>query len=405
MVGQDLPDISDKKYNKWCERRVLVCADGERQRRASKIFVRRDLTPCEKSTFYLHELTDCEGIEFVAFSNAKIENHIIFSNGVVIVPCFISDLNHKNIKDPLVQATMKMERARRFIYDGWAPIRKWDVENVRNAIRNIDEALSLFCLNGRSYFEWEPKYPAPTESPQSVYNYEKHHNQQLEEVAKRLDSLSENDRIAIYRSIAWLNQGLRLNETTARFLFSILAIESLARYIEEEAAKDSPLAVLKAEKLTPTERHGQQEECIKVTLSKQLQENPIEAIKKAYFDCVIGIRRRMETHLTHVFKSNLYPCKLLFESRIHGKSLYELRHVIAHGTVDILSEEQRNFISQRIWDVERVARHYILTVFRDGLGIERFSESMKACLPIGNVVVRSEEMYQGPKHMAIIYQL
>jgi len=405
MTGRDLSSILARKYNAWCERRALVCADEDRVRRASAFLARRDLAPYERAAFYLHGLTGCEGLEFVAFSNARLENPIMLTNDIVLMPCFLSESEMKgqNFQDPLVRRTMEMARQNRFIYDGCIPIETWDEENVRKAIRSVDEALSIFCLNGRVYFEWEPKYPAPDES-KSSYSYEDQHLQELEGVAKVLDSLGEGDRVALYRSLAWLSQSLRLSEPAARFLFSILAIESLARYIEEEAPDESPLAVLRADRLTRTERRARRERCISDILSAWLQSDPTKAIDTAYSECM-GIKRRLKIHLEHLFTSDPEPIALLFEQKGEGKSLYDLRHVIAHGTVDALSEAQRDQIGQRVWDAERVARRYISAVVNMALGTEPFSKTMTGTMFIGvqNMVVSSEGMYRGPTHMADVY--
>lgn len=397
---QNLPNISARKYNTWCEKRALVCADQDKIRRATAFFTRRDLAPSERAAFYLHELTNCEGLEFVAFSNAELRNTILLPYGVVLVPCFLSDIDGQSAQDPLVQLTMKMVRESRFIYDGWIPIQTWDEQNVRKAVRNIEEALSVFCLRGRTFFDWEPKYPAPDEST-SIYKFESRHFQELEEITRILDSLGQGDRNALYRSLAWLSQGLRLNEPAARFFFSILAIESLATYIEEKAQDDSPLVVLRTRPFTEAER----EKCIEDCLLENLQDNPTEAIRRAYFDCVVSITQQLKRHFRQVFQSDPELFTLLFEQKVEGKSLYDLRHGVAHGSADALSEVQRERIQQRVWDAEKVARRYILTVFETALGAQPFSKGIKAALWLGiqNSVVSSEDMYQGPTHMAVLY--
>lgn len=395
-----MPSITTRKYNSWCEKRALVCADQDKIRRATAFFTRHDLAPSERATFYIHELTNCEGLEFVAFSNTELRNTILLPYGVVLVPCFLSDIDGQSAQNPLVQLTMKMVRESRFIYDGWIPIQTWDEQNVRKAVRNIDEALSVFCLRGRTFFDWEPKYPAPDEST-SIYKFESRHFQELEEITRILDSLGQGDRNALYRSLAWLSQGLRLNEPAARFFFSILAIESLATYIEEKAQDDSPLVVLRTRPFTEAER----EKCIEDCLLENLQDNPTEAIRRAYFDCVVSITQQLKRHFRHVFQSDPELFTLLFEQKVEGKSLYDLRHDVAHGSADALSEVQRERIQQRVWDAEKVARRYILTVFETALGAQPFSKGIKAALWLGiqNSVVSSEDMYQGPTHMAVLY--
>lgn len=401
-----LEQISKHKYNSWCERRPLVCPDEDRYYRAIAHLAKSDLTLFEKHAFYFYKLTGCEGLEFVAFSNARLNNPVLLANNIILVPCFLNDMRGKNVNEPLVQMTMKMELKGRFIYDGWVPIAIWDKKDVRKAIRSVDEALSIFCLSVSAFFEWEPKYLGANDRFLPSYTFEYQHIQELEQVVQLLESLSEDDRIAIYRSFAWLSQALRLREPAARFLFLILAIESLATYIEKgKLPANSPLASLRAKHFTPKEKREMRDKCIKDKLSQFLQQDPKKAIIKAYFDCIVGIKQQLHRHLEHIFKPEDEAVSLLFEKKYNGKSLYELRNLISHGAVDVLSKEQRDKIYQRVRDTEQLARRYILSVFEKAFGISPFRKKMSAGIsfPIQNMVVSREGMYKGPTHMAIIY--
>src|SRR4029450_946634 len=133
--------------------------------------------------------------------------------------------------------------------------------------------------------------------PHTSYDFEDHHLQDLEAIAGLLSALPEDDRVAVYRSIGWLSQAFRLDQPAARFLFCIFAIEALVTYIEEEAPDDSPLARLRAERLTRAERRARRERCIDETLGEWLQRNKTQAIEKSYFNCVEGIKQRLKRHL------------------------------------------------------------------------------------------------------------
>lgn len=244
LEQQNLPDNFPQRYNPWCQRRPLVCANQDQYRQAASFFAQGGLSPSEQAAFYLHELTGCAGFEFVAFSNVRLEGPVKLPNGVVLVPCFLDTTEGRGVRDPLVQLTSRMQQKSRFIYDGWVPIAIWNEQNVRRAIQSIDEALSVFCLSSRIFFDWKPKYPAPNDR-RSTYEFEEEHLKELESLSQTLDTLEEDDRTAIYRSLAWLSQGIRLDEPAARFLFSILAIESLVTYIEETAPNSSPLTMFK----------------------------------------------------------------------------------------------------------------------------------------------------------------
>ena len=83
----------------------------------------------------------------------------------------------------------------------------------------------------------------------------------------------------------------------------------------------------------------------------------------------------------------------------------KVRNIIAHGTVDALSEAQRDLIAQRIWDAEKIARRYILAVLKKALHFEPTQSVIYAAIFMGveNMITKTEDMHHGPIHMAIIY--
>ena len=99
------------------------------------------------------------------------------------------------------------------------------------------------------------------------------------------------------------------------------------------------------------------------------------------------------------------PITLLFEEKLEEKSLWDLRSLLAHGTLDALDETQRERIRQRVWDAESIARKYILMVLRKALGIQLFREKIIGSLFIGieNMILSREDMYRGPTYMAVLY--
>lgn len=404
MSAYDLPNGSGK-YNVWCERRPLVCADDERHFRAAAVFARLDLSPSEQAAYFLHDMTDCKGLEFVVFSNAEFSGPVLLTGGVILVPCFLHEIQGHGPDDQLLQLTLRMHSECRFIYDGWVPINTWDDAHVRRAVRSIDEALSILCLHGSISCDWEPKYSSPR-CLRSTYKLQEIHLLEFERLASPINALSESDKRALYRSLGWLSQSLRLSEPAAKFLFSVLAIEALAIYIETTAPdEESPFAALRAERVPRPERRARREECIHNVISEWLSKDPTKAVETAYFDCVVGIQRRLKAHLERVFGADREPVALLFEQQVEEKSLYALRHDIAHGTPDILSEAQRQQIHRRVWDIERTARRYIMEVLKVALGVQPLQEKLTASmpLPMQNAVLSSANMYQGPTHMAVLY--
>ena len=404
MNESDLKAIESKRYNQWCEKRPLV-SKGNDYLTASTFLAKSELTPYEKAAFYFHNLTGCAGFEFVIFSNAKFSKPITLPNQIIFVPCFLVSLVGRSMTDPVLHATLKMQKQARFVYDGWIPIDSWDESNIRNTIRAIDEALSIFSLQGSILIEWEPKYHA-TRDRKSSYDIDDEYISGVEKLSDKISELNGEDRIALYRSLGWFSQGLRLSEPAARFLFFMLTIESLATYIERNSNNESILRQKLANtRLSKGERKAIREKCIHEILSSCLSENPTKAVQEAYFNCVTGIRKLLMGHIDHVSKSNKEAMQLLFEPK--EGSLYELRNKIAHGGADALSEIERDRIRRRLWEAEQTTRRYLLTVISDALEVKLEQNSISASLFIGpgDMVPSNGRMHKGPKHMSIIYAL
>jgi hypothetical protein len=119
----------------------------------------------------------------------------------------------------------------------------------------------------------------------------------------------------------------------------------------------------------------------------------------------MGIRRLLQSHLASLFQEDTEPSDLLFNMKIDGKTLYDLRHEIAHGSMDSLSEAQREQVLIRAWDVECIARTYILKVLENITGYELAEhEIIEAISPrLREGVDSNESMYKGPIHMAEVY--
>ncbi|GAH87596.1 unnamed protein product, partial [marine sediment metagenome] len=215
----------------------------------------------------------------------------------------------------------------------------------------------------------EPKY-SPIMQGGTYHEFEREDVMPVKQLTEFLNRLEEVDARAFLTSIGWLSQSLRLSEPAAKFLFGILAIESLATYIEKESLDDSAFNKLRSAQLTKKQRKEQRQACIRDVMAQFLDTNPEKAVSTAYSDCIGGIKQRIQAHLVNIFCEDKEPVDLLFNLRVDGKTLYELRNEIAHGRVDALSEAQREAIFARAWDVERTARKYILKVLEIVTGHE-----------------------------------
>jgi len=402
MLESDLPQVSSNKFNNWCEKKGLISENETKTQKAFQYMVRKDLTRAEKSAFFLHELTECDGFEFVVFSSSKLTHHITLNEKIVLVPCFTMR-DRINLQDQISLKTLDMEKRSRFVYDGWVPISDWSEENVRKTLKKIDKALSSFSLKIGTYFEWFPKYEGQDQD--SSYQFTKEHLEELEKITSKIETLPQEDHEAVYRSIGWLSQAFRLDDPAAKFLFFILAVESLSYYIEKEAKDNSILLQLRADTRTKKERKENMQFCIEQNLG-DLEKNPVESIKKAYLNCIeTGSTQTIKSHIAKLHGEDSETFKLLFEKKGEEESLYNFRHKIAHGDIYTITESERQRIENRLWDAERVARGYLQKVIKNIFKIENISTKFTAEIYISpdNMIGGKGIRFHGPTHMAIVY--
>lgn len=408
MTLDELEQMRVTKFNDWGQRLPLatpdVVDDSEEYLLMVHRNVKRGSSPAVRSAFFVNEITNCQGFEFVAFSNARIDQPVKLPYSVVLFPCFLPQLSKARKDDPLAIATLRMEQAARFVYDGWIPIEDFSDLAVRTSLRHINEALATFFLVSQSHFSWEPKYYLI--SPRStVYEINSANLNTIEALASLADGLGEEDRTAIFRSIAWLAQAGEVEDVKAKFLFNIVAIESLAIYIEDSAESDSPLSILCRIRMTRSERRLDRESCISQIL-ELAADNPTRAIQEAYFACVVPIKRRLKDHLERLMGEDDYGVRMFFQESGDGRdSLYDLRHKIAHGTLDSLDEQDVMRIESRIDDAERFALRYIWAVLQKCFYFYNNVTSLPVTMNFDLLysVLSKSRMYKGPVDMATIY--
>jgi len=369
MTHIDLLEIEKKKFSPW--RKVVTDPNNispERIQRAHLISLRSNLPPLVKSALFFHEITGCDGFEFIVESNVRFDDYIVLPNKAILVPWFLTNTHSKSHDDRAVKFTQMMEDNAHFLYDGWIEIDQWDDENIIKVIQSISESLSIFSAVFDVYFSWKPKY-------QASKNTKPFHNLKIEDISshhdlfQQINKISESDKRAIYRSLSWLSHAKQIDSPFARYLFYIIAIESLAKYIEENAADDSQFICLRSSlQKTKNERRESCKNCIEEKM-EDFRKNPCSAISSMYFDCVVGVKKTLKRHLEFVLPNDTPKIKLFFEDEVDGKTLYDLRNDIAHGSLDILTEKQVVQLNSRLHEVEEISSRYILTVFKKCLGI------------------------------------
>ncbi len=347
----------DGRYNEWGERKILK-ASNEKVHAVSQELSKLNMGYRAKSLYWSAKITDSTGLEFVFVSNFQFPILINSENHIQIVPCF-TPLNPMTLEtDDRQTAMMKWGQ---FIYDGWVPKKELTTKFTNQIVSELDSLVSIFSIVGNYFAYWEPKYFYSTQPVESQIATQ-HDFMALSSSIRVMEKIPETDRKAIDRSMAWLSNALRLG-SVQRFLFLFLSIESLATYIESsKTPKNSQLKISFGPKtILKKEQKLQRDNCIENIFKKG--QFTATKVQKAYQDCINrSIRDKLIEHLDRVFK-NSDASNLIFVEETDGKTLWQLRNDIAHGSLNLLSDKEIFFISRKVNDLEIISRNYFRKIF------------------------------------------
>lgn len=406
MDPEELKRLRADRYNDWGKRQPLDYANPEQNDQAFASVRDSRFSLIVKSIIFMHELTNCRGFEFVAFSNAKIDRPVKLPYGVILYPCFLPEVGGTQKGDTLAAATMRMQRAAKYVYDGWVPIKDFDDVAVRQALRHLSEALSIFSLTTQSHFEWGPKYSHVTPFS-STHQLTTEDIDTLETFASVADSLNDADRTAIFCSIAWLAEARKVDDVKSTFLFTILAVESLVTYIEQKAEANSSFASLRTLEIPPKMNPQERADCVRSVIEGQFTSDPVQAVTEAYKHCVNltpSIGSILKSHITKLMSEHDDGVLLFFQEQ---GGLYKLRHKIAHGGLNNLDVNDVMQIEKKIRSAEKFALRYVWTVLQKCLHFYNRSGtlSINNLILMENCVMPNSTAiaYKGPTDMGIIY--
>jgi hypothetical protein len=392
-------DKPDGRYNDWGERK-WIAAPSEKSESVESEIRKLQLNPRAMELYRAAKLTDSKGIEFVLFSDAQFPAPIggIHGDGLLI-PCFLP-FNPISLESEARQAAM-MKRGI-FVYDGWIPVQEWEAEFLNSIVTLLDDYVSVLSIVGKYYAFWEPKYTYAKAAIQS-HTFHQHDIEALSYSLNILDNLPVDERAVISRSLAWISNALR-SAPIQRFLLLFVSLESLITYIESDKAKNgSYLHGFSGKTLDKSEMRQQRDECIKQIQAEE--KSLTESVKRAYLECVQrSIRKTLEEHLNRIF-GDKDVSTILFEERIQGKTLWQLRNDIAHGSVNMMNEVEIRFIESRVNTLENIARSYLRIIFNTLVQKEYFPATRLPVLtlPASHAIGSSHTEYMGPTDMAEYY--
>jgi len=385
------------KYNKWCYRKPIV----DKKSLSNDIFTKTrilDIPELYKAVILQNEFLRCRGIEFVSFSNIKINRNFKFNNGLELRPCFYSD-DDKFEDGQIFESSMLMNRRSKFIYDGWLPISNYTRNSVADYVEMIDQSLSIFSISGYIYFTWEPKYFYRHIKNGFIDSEYTNDVNFIPHFSSELSKLNQKDKIAIYRSINWINKAISNDEPMVSFLFYMISLEYFADYIEKPKKYKSIFDNLKSNEKNESTINISEE----IFNDLQTSDDPFRIISNYYFKYVVGIKKNIENQLRFIFKGNEEFIKI-FNKKIQKKTLYDIRSDIAHGSINPFNQEKINQIRKRLPELKHLSISYLKEILTQ-CKINYYFKVNKFCVSadFDNAISSDESKDTKPVHMAIHY--
>jgi hypothetical protein len=280
-MSDDPPVVN--RYNPWGQWRPFMFSALVEYQNAEKEAADAGSDPDLKAAIMYCRGTGYEGIEFVLLSEHwDTRRWRSLNDGVVLT----------RVWDPPPQS---YPQSRPFLcaYDGWLPLESSTVENIRNALRSLQDLGDFFGYQFGVPVRVFVKYRECTEMA-------KWRDTEDEDVARfrdrmsRLYDLPVAIRTAVLRCTHWHQNGERQHRASDRFVSLWLAFESLALVLYENSGLIH--LPLPAENIPQTkrQRRAAQDARVERVLAETQALSPSERVSRAYFEGVIGIRRRVE---------------------------------------------------------------------------------------------------------------
>ena len=241
------------------------------------------------------------------------------------------------------------------IYDGWLELDSIDPDYIESAIGAISVILNSLAFAYDATIEWRPKYT--TVITKGGYATP------TEDDLKLLDTifpniLSAKEFFIINAAIDWYNQGKSAKNVFNKFLCYYIALESVALSIADGKA-DFNLSLSRDPRDVRKRRRN---ECIKEIYKNKFSEDPTRFVEEAYFDCVVGIKKKIHRVVGLVFGDEHKHLKALFEKQDDGYSLNDIRGGLAHGRMTILDKEHEKIVSKRLPDIAEISREFLTRI-------------------------------------------
>lgn len=244
-----------------------------------------------------------------------------------------------------------------YIYDGWVELKTGSVNEIEGAINGVGLALNIIGFTYNVPINWRVKY--------KMHEHIEPIALPTEEDLKILDTFLKavpyngTDAAILSYSIDWYVKGRTSRNVFLRFLSYYISFESIAIAIADGDANFG----LDFKPETKSERKERTIKCILHKFDTLYNDNPVQFVERAYFECVISISKKIRNVAELIFGAENSYINLLFKnSEADGLSLNNIRGRLAHGGIALFNNKDERLVRRRIHDIETIAKEFIIRV-------------------------------------------
>jgi hypothetical protein len=247
------------------------------------------------------EVCGCEGFEFVVVTTHRDDAKFrTLASGILIIPVEDPDWPRDGVPSSPVSSPPY------YLYDGWMPVEEDGPEAARVAVSTLGDTLDFFAYQYGIRLRWMVKYAENfgTVKRLALRNTGESEDAFLRDRLSRLVDLPLPVRSAVQRAAHWHHNHTHQERHSDRFLALWLALESLVLVLYENCGALGLVVVNEEAGLSKRQRKRLRDQRVEATMAAHGDLSPSERVAKAYFEGIVGIRRRVEAVLAAVFQSN-----------------------------------------------------------------------------------------------------
>ena len=240
------------------------------------------------------------------------------------------------------------------VYDCTLELKSFTTESVKDALKLIDVFVQrlAFRMNGKA--EWILKYRNKQRPPEIMEVSEDDFKRLRDYLMMKFDS---DDTVKIDTAISWYMDGNHATDFFTKFLNYYIAFEGLASSLVEGKLSVSKQFGFNDEKSI----YENKIECIKAKYAELYEKDPIEFVKKSYFECVQSLGKNTRAALEAVFGKEHEYTKSFYD-KSDGLSIYDLRHKLAHGEYNHIDQKHLEIVIKKLPYIRDISYDFIMRV-------------------------------------------